>query len=285
MTLTSKNNETTGPPHRLSVQGKTPFNVNGTEIVDGIEPEAIGELILFFINENDLSCCPQVNISFGNGISASALLDTGSEANILTEKLYDQLIGAGIDVPTLPLENVALVTAFGRRTKRIKKQALIQFFVGEDRFEAIFLICPQLINSAILGSSFAKEYGISIDFVTKCFYYKRDGSRKGHSFDQSSGPSGARNDEQESKRGPPQKCFCVTHDLKTPTVDNDQLHSAVQPSCDPTQTGAGRKGKRCLAEEESCFELCYCEWWLCRAEDPVKWCCKRPSVICREISV
>jgi hypothetical protein len=106
-----------------------------------------------------------------NGISAGALLDTGSEANILTEKIYDQLIVAGGSAPKLTLDNVALVTAFGRRTKRIKKQALIEYFVCEDRFEAIFLISPQIINSASLGSSFAKECGITIDFVTKYVYF------------------------------------------------------------------------------------------------------------------
>jgi hypothetical protein len=56
----------------------------------------------------------------------------------LTEKLYDKLIEAGVSLPSLPLDNVALVTAFGRQTKMIKKQAFIEFFAGEDRFEAIF---------------------------------------------------------------------------------------------------------------------------------------------------
>jgi hypothetical protein len=154
---------------------------------------------VFFINENDLACCPQVNISFGNGISASALLDTGSDANILTQKLYDQLIEAGVSVPTLPLDNVALVTAFGRLTKRIRKQGLLEFFVGEDRFETIFLISPQLINSAILGSSLARQYGITIDFMTKCFHYEKDGSMRGNSFEQSSGSLGAISNERELK--------------------------------------------------------------------------------------
>jgi hypothetical protein len=112
-----------------------------------------------------------------------------------------------MSVPTLPLDNVALVTAFGRRTKRIKRQALIEFFVGEDKFETIFLISPQVINSAILSAAFAKEYGITIDFVTKCFYYEKDGSRRGHWFDQSSGSSDARNTQQESKGDPSYSCF------------------------------------------------------------------------------
>ena len=75
---------------------------------------------MFFINENDLACCRQMNISFGKGISASTRLDTESESNILNENLYDQLLGTGLAVPTLPLEDLALVTAFGRRAKRIK---------------------------------------------------------------------------------------------------------------------------------------------------------------------
>jgi hypothetical protein len=102
-----------------------------------------------------------------------------------------------VSVPTLPLDSVVLVTPFGIWTKRIKKQTLVGFFVGEDRFETIFFVSPQLINTIILDSSFAREYGITIDFVTKCFCYENDGSRRGHSFDQSSGLLDAQNNEQE----------------------------------------------------------------------------------------
>jgi hypothetical protein len=64
------------------------------------------------------------------------------------------------------IDNVALVVVFGKWTKRNKKQAPIEYFVGKDRFESIFLISLQLINLAILGSSFAREYRITIDSVT-----------------------------------------------------------------------------------------------------------------------
>jgi hypothetical protein len=137
-------------------------------------PETLSRSIVFFINERDVACCPQVNISFGRDISACAILDTGSDANILTERVYDQLIEAGVTIPTSPLEGVVLITAFGKRTRRIKKQALLEFYIGEDKFESVFLISPQLINPAILGSSFTREYGITIDFVRKNFYYERE---------------------------------------------------------------------------------------------------------------
>jgi hypothetical protein len=83
---------------------------------------------------------------------------------LIADKIYDQLIDAGMTIPVLPLENVALVSAFGTRTRRIKKQALLEFCIGEDRFESVFLISPQLINPAILDASFAREYGTIIDY-------------------------------------------------------------------------------------------------------------------------
>jgi hypothetical protein len=158
---------------------------------------------VFFINGNDLACCPNVIFSIESRISASALLDTGRDTNTLTQKLYDQLTEAGVSVPTLPPDNVALITAFGRRTAGPH----YIFFVDEDRFDAIFLISTQLINSNILGSSFTKEYGSTIDFVTKCLYYEKDGSRREHSFDRSFGSLKSRNNEQELKGDASHNCF------------------------------------------------------------------------------
>jgi hypothetical protein len=45
------------------------------------------------------------------------------------------------------MENVVLVTAFGRRLKKIRKQALIEFKIGEDEFEGVFMISSQLAKS------------------------------------------------------------------------------------------------------------------------------------------
>jgi hypothetical protein len=53
--------------------------------------------------------------------------------------IYNKLIKLGADVPTSPLENVTLVTAFGKKSNRIKKQAMIEFATGSDLFESKFL--------------------------------------------------------------------------------------------------------------------------------------------------
>jgi hypothetical protein len=55
----------------------------------------------------------------------------------------------GADIPTLPLENVILVTAFGKRSDRVKKQAMMEFTIGRDLFEVNFVIFSQFVNDTV----------------------------------------------------------------------------------------------------------------------------------------
>jgi hypothetical protein len=106
----------------------------------------LDELIVFYINDNNLADCPHIDISFGE-LRVSAVLDSGSQVCILAERVYERLIETGLQISTLPLENVAVVTAFGNMTRRIKLQAYLEFCIGEGRFESAFLISPQLTGS------------------------------------------------------------------------------------------------------------------------------------------
>jgi hypothetical protein len=81
--------------------------------------------------KKNLSKCPQVQITFRYGIMVNAILGSGSEGNLLTERIYEQIINAGLDVPSLPLGNIAL-TACGKRSKKIRIQALAEFTVRSD---------------------------------------------------------------------------------------------------------------------------------------------------------
>jgi hypothetical protein len=67
-----------------------------------------------------------------------------------------------VHIPVLPVENVVLVTAFGKRSKRIRHQALIDFSVGSDAFESVFMVSSQLTNEAIIGCQYLKVYGVII---------------------------------------------------------------------------------------------------------------------------
>jgi hypothetical protein len=105
----------------------------------------------------------------------------------LSENIYEQLLTA---VPQLPLENIVLATAFGKHSNRIRWQALIEFTVGKDLFEGVFMTMPQLANEAIIGCQLLKEYGISLNFSKesfKSFSYAREGELREHLFSQWSG--------------------------------------------------------------------------------------------------
>jgi cystathionine beta-lyase family protein involved in aluminum resistance len=65
--------------------------------------------------------------------------------------------------------------AFGKRSKRIRRQALIEFTVGNDLFEGVFMITPQLTNETIIGCQLLKEYFISLNFAKESFSYAREG--------------------------------------------------------------------------------------------------------------
>jgi hypothetical protein len=68
--------------------------------------------------------------------------------------------------------------------------------MGEDKFEYVFLISPQLKGSeGILGCNYAHEYGIVIGFVKKCVHYERDGVSKTQLFCQSRGTKEVRSGE------------------------------------------------------------------------------------------
>jgi hypothetical protein len=89
---------------------------------------------------------------------------------------------SGIDLPTLPVQSIVLVTAFGKRSKRIRYQTLINFKIGEDPFESVFLISSQLANEAIIGCQLLKEYGVSLDFGRGIVSYVRGDELKEYPF-------------------------------------------------------------------------------------------------------
>jgi hypothetical protein len=73
-----------------------------------------------FINEKNLSKSPQITIKFENKEDAVALLDSGSEVNLISQDKFDKLKKARIEVLTLPVQGINLLTAFGKKSKGIK---------------------------------------------------------------------------------------------------------------------------------------------------------------------
>jgi hypothetical protein len=84
---------------------------------------------------------------------------------------------------TLPVQGINLVTAFGKKSKSIKLQLLMEFTIGGEEFEAVFLVAPQLNCDVILGCNFLKEYGIQLCFDTERMEYVRQGQSKSFKFE------------------------------------------------------------------------------------------------------
>jgi len=125
----------------------------------------------YFINDENIKNCPHIDFRIGNG-NVKGVIDTGSEISLITEDLYAQLLSQRIEMLELKLQSTVLVTAFGTRSRRIKKQVYIPFFIGDDCFEHVFLFSDQLIESLLIGADFLQEYGVVVNFKTSCLMYE-----------------------------------------------------------------------------------------------------------------
>jgi hypothetical protein len=79
--------------------------------------EDIFYLIVCFINASDFSSFPQIETKFRSDVIVSAICDIGSDANLINEQIYDQLIEKPIEISALPVQNVELISAFWKCTK------------------------------------------------------------------------------------------------------------------------------------------------------------------------
>ena len=78
----------------------------------------------------------------------------------------------------LKLQSPVRVTAFSSRSRRIKKQIYVPFFIGDDYFEQLFLVSGQLIESLLIGVDFLQQYGLVANFKTDCLKYEAEGNTK-----------------------------------------------------------------------------------------------------------
>jgi hypothetical protein len=179
-------------------------------------------------------------VLFRDGTQFSAILDSGSEVNPLSESIYEQLLKAGVEVPELPLENVVLVTAVGKRPNRIRRRALIEFTVGNDLFEGLFMITPRLANEAIIGCQLLKEYGISLNFAKETFSYAREGELRENLFIQRSEIQKAPSNDRSVVEDPFRK-HPTSRDqgpCKQPADGNSRIFNRHQ-----TETAGSNRGK------------------------------------------
>ena len=120
---------------------------------------------MYFINDENMKNFPHIDIIIGNG-NVKGVIETRSEISLITKDVNAHLLSQGLEMLELKLQSTVLVTVFGSRSRRIKKQVYISFFIGDDYFENVFLVSGQLIESLLIGVDFLQEHGFVINFKT-----------------------------------------------------------------------------------------------------------------------
>jgi hypothetical protein len=120
-------------------------------------------IYLHYINEQNLGNSPQVKFHIGSQ-QYSAVVDTGCEASILSEPLYNELKAKGVESLELPTQNVVLVGAFSRKAHRVRKQVFLTLGFGKRNIDQIFLVSEHLQTSMLICCDFCVTNGIILDF-------------------------------------------------------------------------------------------------------------------------
>jgi hypothetical protein len=81
-----------GPPRLSKLDSDENYGNRLESETVGVDSSDTSDCIVFFINEANLCQNPQVQIKVGDAININAILDSGSEVNLLAERVYDQLI-------------------------------------------------------------------------------------------------------------------------------------------------------------------------------------------------
>jgi hypothetical protein len=75
---------------------------------------------VYFINESNLKSCPRASLRAGDK-RFTAILDSGAEIFVISEMIYDRLVESGIQILTILVVQGVLISAWGSKTKRIRK--------------------------------------------------------------------------------------------------------------------------------------------------------------------
>jgi hypothetical protein len=101
-------------------------------MASGEDEVTCDDATVYLINAGELTTCPRVRVTFGN-FSLNITTDTGFHVSVLSEDIYRKLKLQGGPMQELPVQSVVLVSAFGNKTSRGRRQALIPFRITDEQ--------------------------------------------------------------------------------------------------------------------------------------------------------
>jgi hypothetical protein len=90
----------------------------------------------------------------------------------MNEHLYNTLRHEGLKCFELPTQQVNLLSAFNKKSSRVKKQEILDVKIGDFKINQIVLLSPQLLTDAILGLDFLVDYKAVINFAERSITLK-----------------------------------------------------------------------------------------------------------------
>ena len=109
---------------------------------------------------------PHVLLNFYQ-ISSWSLIDSGSQITAISENFYNKVKSINNNLLELPVSNIMVATAIGKRNTAVKKQIYLDFQIDDYKSSHIFLVIPYLSNDIILGNDWHLKNGIVIDYNIK----------------------------------------------------------------------------------------------------------------------
>ena len=116
---------------------------------------------------NEIALSPHIIITFFNLINSWSLIDSGSQITAVSENFYHKLKRMNINVLELPVSNIVVSTAIGKKNTAVKKQILLDFQVDNYINYHNFLVIPYLSTDVILGNDWNLKNGIIIDYNSR----------------------------------------------------------------------------------------------------------------------
>ena len=107
--------------------------------------------------------CPHLLLKI-QSIDTWSLLDTGSQATAVSDLYYEKL-RKHINVRELPVTNVRVSTAIGKKNSTVKRQILLEFKIDDYVAKHIFLVIPYLSCDIVLGNDWNWTYGVIINHI------------------------------------------------------------------------------------------------------------------------
>lgn len=104
-----------------------------------------------------------INVNIGEDLRVEAIIDSGATYSCVDSELYDKLLEEGAIKGELPVHNVKLVIAVGKRRVEIKKQVVVEIIWARRKYRVLTLVVKGLFTSLVLGLNWLRGNRVIID--------------------------------------------------------------------------------------------------------------------------